>query len=405
MPKVILRRPSHIKYQTTAQTRDGDAKKVPTFEVIETRLHLLEQICSSLKSAKQQLPVISSFNEIIRYALNASASSLVLLDSEKKEINKYADGPLGNEFVRIPMNEQADTGRWLLQIDKPLIINEINRDEYNVRFIDDVTGLKTRSIVCAPLIISGRVMGIIKALNKLDGNDFNDHDLQTLVGLAANIALTIKNMQLNESLLYSYKDTLKRLVSLFDARESAASRHSIRVSECALIGANELSLSDDEKRTIVHGAILHDIGLLSIPEHILNKRDALTKEELDMIRRHPVIGYNLLRGIPSLNEVSKLILYHHEKYDGRGYPSGLRGETIPMGARLIAVADAFVSMTEKHSYRAPIFVKDALEEIGKFAGRQFCPVAAKAFLIGYVKSRSQRKVVVGKRPLSVQGMT
>jgi HD-GYP domain-containing protein (c-di-GMP phosphodiesterase class II) len=134
--------------------------------------------------------------------------------------------------------------------------------------------------------------------------------------------------------------------------------------------------------------------MLSIPEEITNKRTALTREELNVIRRHAVIGYNLLRGIPSLSEVSQLILYHHERFDGRGYPCGLKGNMIPLGARLLAVADAFASMTEKHFYRAAIFAKDALEELNKYVGSQFCPIAAKAFIVGYIKSRSLGKVKV-----------
>jgi HD-GYP domain-containing protein (c-di-GMP phosphodiesterase class II) len=170
----------------------------------------------------------------------------------------------------------------------------------------------------------------------------------------------------------------------------------MRVAEYALIGASELSLSDEVKHNIAYAGILHDIGLLSIPQSIINKSTALTREELNTIRKHPVIGYNLLRGIPSLNEVSRLILYHHERYDGKGYPCGLKGNIVPIGARLISVADAFASMTEKHLYRAAIFAKDALEELNKFVGSQFCPVAAKGFIVGYIKSRSLGKVVEKK---------
>lgn len=376
---------------------DPEISRIQAFktDIIKLRLDLLEKICNNAASIKQQLPVFSNFNEMTRYALNASASSVFLIDFGKKELNKFTDGPLGKELVQIPANERLDVARWILQTTKPLLIN-VDKDENGALFRDEVNGLVTRNIVCAPLFIGGKVRGTIKALNKLDGNDFNERDMETLAGLAANVALTFENIRLNESLLYSCKDTVKKMVSLLDPRETAASRHAMRVAEYALIGASELSLSDEVKHNIAYAGILHDIGLLSIPQSIINKSTALTREELNTIRKHPVIGYNLLRGIPSLNEVSRLILYHHERYDGKGYPCGLKGNIVPIGARLISVADAFASMTEKHLYRAAIFAKDALEELNKFVGSQFCPVAAKAFIIGYIKSRSLGKVVEKK---------
>ena len=366
----------------------------------KTRLDLLDKICRNVRSVKQELPVISSITQMTRYALNASASSLLLLDEENKTLlYKFADGPLGKQFRRLQMNKQLGIAGWVIQNGKPLIVKDVSEDERFNKFKDEVTGLVTRSVICAPLVIHGAVIGVIEVLNKLDGNDFNEHDLQTLVGLATNAALTIENIRLNESLLYSYKGTVQKLVSLVDVRETTASKHSRRVSEYALIGATELSLSEEEKQTIEYGAILHDIGLLSIPARILNKRDALTQEEWNMIRKHPVIGYNLLRGIPSLNQVSKLILYHHERYDGKGYPCGLKGETIPIGARLIAVADAFDSMTVKHSYRDAFNEKDALTELGRCAGSQFCPVAVKAFCLGFIKSHSLGRVTISSKSL------
>lgn len=367
----------------------------------KTRLDLLDKICSNVRSVKQHLPVISCITQTTRYTLNASASSLILLDEENKALlNKYNDGPLGKRFQRLHLKKQLGITRWVIRNGKPLIVKDISKDENSNNTRDEVAGVVPRSVVCAPLVIKGEVIGAIEVLNKLDGNNFNEHDTQILAGLANNAALTIENIRLNEDLLYSYKDTVQKLVSLLDVRESTASKHSRRVAEYALIAAKKLALSAEEKQCIEYGAVLHDIGLLSIPESVLNKREKLTDEEWDLIRKHPVIGYNLLRGIPSLNQVSKLILYHHERYDGKGYPCGLKGETIPVGARVIAVADAFDSMTVKHSYRAAMSTRDALAELGRCAGSQFCPVAAKAFWVGYIKSHSSRRVKITHKNLA-----
>ena len=362
-------------------------------EVIKTRLDLLDIICSNAGSVKQQISVISTINEMTRYALNASVSSMLLFDEHNKTlIYKYSDGPLGKQFNRLKTRQELGIAGLVVQSGQPVTVNDIDRDERFEKFKDEVAGIVARSAICAPLIVNNAVIGVIEVLNKLDGNDFNERDLSTLTGLAAGAALTIENSRLNESLLYSYRSSLQKLVASDDSREKSENKHSRRVAEYSLIAANHLSLSEEEQQTIEHGAILHDIGMLGVPAAILKKKGTLTKEDWNTIRKHPVMGYNLLRGIPSLNQVGKLILYHHERYDGKGYPCGLKGDTIPLGARIVAVAEAFDSMAVKHSYRAASTPEEAMKELGKYAGSQFCPDAVKALCMGYIRSRSLNKI-------------
>lgn len=375
---------------------------VHSAEANKARLDVLDTICKDILSGQQQTPVISTINEMTRYALNASASSLLLFDKEDSSIvDKFTDSPLGAQFVQLQTVKELGIAGWVIQNGEPLLVKDVSQDERFNKYKDEVSGLVARSVICAPLVFQDTVIGVIEALNKLDANDFNEQDLQVLAGLAPGAALTIENAKLNEKLLYSYKSTVQKLVSLADSRETTESRHSKRVAQYALLGAEQLNLPEEEQETIEYSAILHDIGLLSVPASILKKREALTKEEWSVIRKHPVIGYNLLRGIPALNQVSNLVLYHHERFDGKGYPCGLQGETIPMGARLISVADAFDSMTVKHSYRAASSYKDAMRELGKCSGSQFCPTAVKAFCLGYIKSHSLGKVTAPKKEAPV----
>jgi HD-GYP domain-containing protein (c-di-GMP phosphodiesterase class II) len=357
------------------------------------RLELLEKICNNVRSVKQQLPLISSITQMTLYALSASASSLFLLDEEKQGVvNKYADGPLGKKFSRSYLAKQAGISPWVMKHGKPALIGDVTKDERYNNNAEEVTGLVVRSVASVPLVIQGKIVGAIEVQNKLDGNDFNEDDLRVLTGLASNAALTLEKVKANENLLYSFKDTIQKLVTMFDIKETTASKHSKRVADYSKIIATKLGLRDDEKQTIEIAAILHDIGLLGVPEHIINKQENLTDEEWDMIHKHPVIGYNLLRGIPSLSQASKLILYHHEKYNGRGYPCGLKAETIPIGARIIAVADAFDSMTIKQAYRQAKSIEDALNELSRGARSQFCPIVVKAFFVSYVKNRYNGRV-------------
>jgi putative nucleotidyltransferase with HDIG domain len=181
------------------------------------------------------------------------------------------------------------------------------------------------------------------------------------------------------------------LVCLADAKETSGGGHSRRVSQYALMGAMELGMSRVERQNIEYAAILHDIGKLSVPDYILNKSQPLTDEEWTIIRKHPVTGFSLLKNIPFLKESSKLILHHHERFDGMGYPERLSGDDIPLGARLLAVADAFDHMTSNHPYKKAISRQEAFSKLHRGAASQFCPACIKAFNSGFVRSQLSRK--------------
>ena len=351
----------------------------------QVKLDLFEKIWKKLGSARRIDTLISSITHMTRCALNGTASSLFLLDEDSQMLAlKFADGPVGKQMKRFQLSTQNGIAGWVARTGRPMIVNNVNDDQRFNRQVDDVTGFVTRSIICAPLVISGKTIGIIEVINKVGGADFNGQDMQTLTGAAATAALMIDNIQLHSSLQDSYKTTVNALVSLADAKETYGSGHSQRVAEYAMMGANYLSLPELEKQAIEYAAILHDIGKMRIPDSVLNKTEGLTHEDWEMIRQHPAVGYNLLKDVPFLAEASKLILCHHERYDGKGYPRGLKGEGIPMGARLIAVADAFDNMTTEHCYRASLGRKHAFTELTRYARTQFCPVAVKAFCNGFL---------------------
>ena len=284
--------------------------------------------------------------------------------------------------------QQLGIAGMVVQTGKSLKVNAIDEDARFGRFKGEVAGVLVRSAICVPLILNKKVIGILEVLNKLDGNDFTDRDLVTMDGMAAGTTLTIENVKMNENQLLSYRSRLLRLVKANDSRESSECRHARRVADYALMAAKELALPAEEQQNIEYGAILHDVGMLGVPVEILTKKEKLTNEEWGIIRRHPVMGYNLLRGIPAMNQVGKIILYHHERFDGKGYPAGLKGETIPLDAQIISAAEAFDSMTVKHAYRDAMSPEQAMKELGQFSGTQFNPDAVKAICMGHIRSRS-----------------
>jgi len=200
-----------------------------------------------------------------------------------------------------------------------------------------------------------------------------------------NAATVIENAKLHQKVSDGYKSTIIALAASIDAKDHYTRGHSQRVTEYALMGALRLSMSREELETLEYAGILHDIGKIGIPDSILTNSNPLTPEEWGIVHQHPIIGANITKGIPFLEESRKLLLHHHEKYDGTGYPDGLHGDDIPLGARLLAVADSFDSMTSDRSYRAALSTEHAIEELQKCSGKQFCPVAVNAFISEYRK--------------------
>ncbi len=207
--------------------------------------------------------------------------------------------------------------------------------------------------------------------------------------LIQNAATVVENAKLHRKVAEGYKSTIIALAASIDAKDHYTRGHSQRVTEYALMGALSLSMSPEELENLEYAGILHDIGKIGIPDSILTNPGYLTAEEWRIIRQHPVIGANITRDIPFLEESTKLLLHHHEKYDGTGYPDGLQGEDIPLGARLLTVADSFDSMTTDRSYRAALSTEYAIEELQRCTGTQFCPVAVSSFISEYRKHASR----------------
>ncbi len=352
------------------------------------KLGVIEKIWSKVKPEAKKEELISCIMTMTHCVLESSAASLLILEDPEPELFfQFSDALAGEQFKQLHVDRQSSIADWIIKNGKPVMINDPEKARRFYRLVDRATGFRTRAILGAPIIIEGKVIGVLEVINKLDGTEYSHKDMRTITNLANTTAISIMNSRLNVNLMNSYKSTVKALVTLADAKETSGGGHSRRVTEYSLVGAAELSLSRDEKRTIEYAAILHDIGKLSIPDHILNKVDPLTDKEWEKIKKHPLVGYNLLKDIPFLKEASKLILCHHERFDGKGYPRGIKVGVMPLGGRLIAVADAFDNMTTDHPYKKALSLKQAFAELHRNAGSQFCPVAVKAFNAGFVRYR------------------
>jgi putative nucleotidyltransferase with HDIG domain len=177
------------------------------------------------------------------------------------------------------------------------------------------------------------------------------------------------------------------LSAALDAKSHYTCGHSERVAEISLLIAKEMGLSEEEQKKIHIGAHLHDIGKIGIPDAVLNKTGKLTAVEFAQIQQHPVIGDEIISKIKVFHEVKDIVRFHHERFDGKGYPDGLRGEKIPLKARIVAVADSLDAMTSFRPYRVAYKFEAAFAEIDRCRGRQFDPVVVDVLIQMQSKGR------------------
>ena len=215
----------------------------------------------------------------------------------------------------------------------------------------------------------------------LENRAYQEH-LEELVGRRTQEVIEKKHEveRLYEDLQESYESTLQALVTALDFRDNETQGHSYRVVQYAVLVAEALTVSAEELTWIRRGAILHDVGKIGIADSVLRKPGKLDPSEWEEMRKHPEMGYRMLRRIRFLEPALDIVLCHQERFDGSGYPRGLKGEEIPLGARIFAVVDTFDAMTSDRPYRAALSIDTARDEIRDWSGRQFDPRVVEAFL-------------------------
>lgn len=375
-----------------------DSKTNLETEEYQTRIDLLYEIAQEASSVSEVSAILKRILVVAQDTVGASAVSLLLIDEEKDEL--YYQVALGrNGAALCPKSLILDSGItvWAVRNASPVVVNDVTLDSRFNKNADEVADFATKSIMVVPLIRGQKVIGVIEVLNKRDGSAFNERDLRVLKGVASTEALillvsmaimaidNINSLALDEALRDGYKSTAEAWATAVDTKDPYGYAHSKRVREYALLAANYLSLSPEERQTIEFGALLHDIGKIGIDSGILCKPGPLTDEEWHIMYEHSLKGANIVGEIPFLEKAKDIVLHNHERYDGKGYPEGLKGNSIPIGARLVAVADAFDTMTTDHSYRAALSVDEAIIELIEGIGTQFCPAAVEAFISAFRK--------------------
>ncbi len=335
---------------------------------LETLIHT-SMLFSSILDIDDLLDIVLRKAEEV---MDAEASSVFRIDEEKNELYfVIARGARGKEAkeIRVPIGKGI-VG-WTAQHGKPLLVADVSKDPRWFKGVDKKSKFVTRSIMAVPLISKGKVIGVAEVLNKRGNRKFNKTDLELFQSLGNQIAIAIENASLYKELDELFLSSIRAIVEAVDAKDTYTRGHSGRVVKYSLIIGEALDFDKERQKRLEVSAILHDVGKIGIPDRILGKPGKLTYEEYNYMKRHPELGSSIIEPIAELKELIPNILHHHERYDGNGYPKGLRGTEIPLFARIICVADSFDAMTTDRPYRKRKSIKIAMRELTDNSGTQF----------------------------------
>ncbi|MGA2318781.1 MAG: HD domain-containing phosphohydrolase [Thermodesulfobacteriota bacterium] len=358
--------------------------KLKRIEDKAERLALLSHLSQILNSTLDHKEIRRRAMEAATRLMKAEVGSLLLVNEEKRQL--YFEVALGDreeDIKTIPLNFGEGIAGWVAQHGKPLIVNSPEKDPRFFKGVDERTEFKTRNIICVPVKVKEKIIGVLEAINKRKKGRFNKEDLSLLTSLADQVAIALDNSRLYQELEDMFFQTAESLADAIEKRDPYTGGHTQRVTLYSQAIAKFLQLKPLERKWLKIASVLHDIGKIGIEDHILKKPERLSPEEFNMIKRHSDMGAEIIEHIRQLRESIPGVKYHHEQVNGKGYPDGLRGEEIPILAKIVAVADTYDAMTTDRPYRKATEKEVAIEELRRCSGTQLDKEVVEAFIQAY----------------------
>ncbi len=317
--------------------------------------------------------------DMIAEIMGAKTASLMLLNEENRELYVSAAMGLDEAVIR---NARVKVGNgiagWVAETGRPVLVHDIEADE---RFAPSRRPqYETKSLVSVPLKQGDRVIGVVNVTNRITLTPFTKNDADILQILADRISGVLGKVRQYESVKSEFAAITNSLKCLIESRRLAHARKSEMVGRLVVELGRAMGLGEEEVRMLQYVSQIYDVGMVRVGEEILRKRGGLGVVEYESVKRHPEAGVDIVGPIEFLEQVKEIILHHHERYDGGGYPGGLRGEEIPLGARVLAVVDAYSSMVSERPYRRAMSMEEAVEELRRCSGSQFDPQVVDKFI-------------------------
>lgn len=348
-----------------------------------TSLNACSKATASILDTDVLLDIVMS---LIVNVMNFDRAILMLIDKDSRQLKpvKGAGGESENDLDKIkgytiPLDHTQNILARVVNLGIAQVITDVDK---SILRKDNIIlkMFNPKSFVAIPLITRNKVIGVLGAERFKGLSDFSSNDLDYMMNFCNQIAISLENARLIDSMKQSFVSSILSLASALEAKDPYTRGHSNRVATYSTIVARKLGLDEDRVESIRLMALVHDIGKIGVSDNIINKPGKLTVEEFDKIKQHPVRGVQiielLLHNKPELCHVRS----HHERFDGKGYPDGLQGKQIPLEARIMTVADCFDAMTSDRSYRSAMSKGYALAEIERNKKTQFFPEIADVFI-------------------------
>jgi HD-GYP domain-containing protein (c-di-GMP phosphodiesterase class II) len=352
-------------------------------------ISVLFEISQAITSTLVLDEVLDSIVNFSMEMMNALRCELRLLNESKEFLEVRASRGLSKSFLSstaIKVGEGIIGNCFSQRL--PVSVIDARKDP-RTKYTHMVKREKLAGLLAVPIMQRGKPIGVITVYTSKP-RDFSQDEIDLLSTFASQASISIENAQLYADMKDQYLSMVKALAAAIEAKDSYTHGHSTQVMEYAVKVSKELGLSEEEIETIRYAGLLHDIGKIGIKDVILTKQGKLTEEELAELHRHPENGATIMQQVDILKDIAPLTLYHHERYDGKGYPLGLKGDQIPIGARILAVADTYDAMIADRPYRKAFPFSYVVSEMKKAAGTQLDPEIVKIFF-EIIKKEEQGK--------------
>lgn len=344
----------------------------------ESQMEYIFKLDEELSLTLDRGKVVQYITESAYNYLPVERAVLLLWDKDAQAFKIECALGMDINLSKAPTLKNEDSVSMLVMRQKePLVVNNLEQDQY-LNNLNREEYLK-KSFVSVPIIFRGEALGVLHVCDRKTEEPFTKNDVSFAMNIARIGAIALNDTRLYEQLHSNYLKTITALALAVDARDSYTKHHSEHVSGYSVAVAQRLKCSKQQIELIQRSALLHDIGKIGVKDAILLKNGGLTPDEIEQIKLHPAKGEEIVEALPFLKETALLIRHHHEKYDGSGYPDGIKGDNIELGARILAVADSYDAMTTNRPYRNALSAEEALLRLEQGKGNQFDPKIVECF--------------------------
>lgn len=349
------------------------------------RISAMAQTSAQISSSLSVKRVLENVMQVAKDVIDAEASSIFMYDEEANDFFfEVATGQAGEAVKQIRVPWGKGMVGWAAEHMQTLLVPDVTQDPRFYSKVDEKSKFQTRNAITVPLKPKDKLIGVAQVLNKTGGT-FTPEDVELFETLSRQAAVAIENARLYTDLQELFINLIRTVVALIDAKDDYTAGHSSRVTRYALMIADQIGYSSEDRKRLELGALLHDVGKIGMPDAILKKPSGLTDEEFAIVKHHPAAGAEALAPIKQMKEIIPLVRGHHERLDGKGYPDGLAGEKISRDAQIVCICDAYDAMNSDRPYRKGLGMAESVKRLRQSTGTQFNPTMVEAFVAALEK--------------------